>query len=109
MPQTTDYRINQEHLPLGWYLSDSKKAMGLHKELQKELPAEHLLYNKDVNVIAHREGTDDILCQHKDDVAHFTVIHLTWYGKEEIDRDHPYVECDGNFNDFLNYEKSFGI
>ena len=94
-------------LPKGWFVSDTEKAIQLYKELQGELPEGHILYKKEVFVLAHREGTDDILCQHKDDKTHFTVIHLTWSGKEEVDTKHPYVECDGSFNDFLEYENRF--
>ena len=94
-------------LPEGWFVSDAEQAMGLYEELQKELPKGHFLYKKEVYVLAHREGTDDILCQHKDDKTHFTVIHLTWSGKEEKSIEFPYMECDGSFNDFLEYENSF--
>lgn len=90
-------------LPKGWFSSNLTKAMQLYKELQRELPSGHILHKRAVKVIAHREGTDDILCQHEDDRTHFTVIHLTWSGEEEVDTEHPYVECDGNFNDFLDY------
>ena len=91
-------------LPKGWLPPNSEKAVQLYKELQKELPDGHILYNKAVTVVAHREGTDDILCQYKDDETHFTVIHLTWSGKKEVDKGYPYVECDGSFNDFLEYD-----
>ena len=47
-----------------------------------------------VEVVAHREGTDDILCRHLDELSRFTVVHLTWLGREEIDTQHPAVEAD---------------
>jgi len=97
----------EQLLPKGWFVSDAEKAIQFYNELQRELPKGHILYRKEVCVIAHRGATDDILCQHKDDKTHFTVIHLTWSGKEEKGTDYPYVEYDGNFNDFLEYENRF--
>lgn len=96
-----------ERLPEGWFVSDPKWASSLYAELQIELPEGHILYGKDVKVIAHREGTDDILCWHKDDNSHYTVVHLTWSMKKEIDNEFPYIECDGSFDDFLEYEAKF--
>ncbi|NDV96838.1 hypothetical protein D0T84_18270 [Dysgonomonas sp. 521] len=96
-----------ELLPEGWFVSEVQKAASLHNELQRELPDGHLLYHVEVKVIAHREGTDDILCQHKDNENHYTVVHLTWSMKQETNKEFPYIECDGNFDDFLRYEAKF--
>ena len=93
-------------LPQGWFPSNLTKAMQLYKELQRELSNGHILYEKAVKVIAHREDSDDILCQHENNKTRFTVIHLTWSGKEE-DKKYPFVEFDGDFNDFLNYDNRF--
>ena len=41
------------------------------------------------------------------DPERFTVIHLSWIMKREINKYHPTVEYDGNFNNFLEYENSF--
>ena len=95
-------------LPEGWFESDSEEASIRHAELQRELPPGHILYGMSVAVVAHREGTDDILCRHHDDPSHFTVIHLSWLGREEINSMHPTVEADGDFDEFLNYESAFG-
>ena len=91
-------------LPEGWYTSvgDEKEYRTL--ELNRELPKGHLLFGKKVEVVAHREGTDDILCRHHDEAHRFTVIHLSWIGKTEINAQHPWVEVDGTWNDFLDYE-----
>lgn len=97
-----------EWLPLGWFVSSPIDAELLSAELQRELPYGHLLYHIPINVIAHREGTDDILCAHQGDPERFTVIHLTWIGRTEINSSHPTVESDGTFEDFLNYERRFG-
>ena len=35
----------------------------------------------------------------------FTVIHLTWLGKTEINEHHPGVEFDGSFDGFVAWEK----
>jgi hypothetical protein len=94
-------------LPKGWHRSDDNRAIELHAELQRELPPGHLLYGVPVDVVAHREGTDDILCRHRQAAERFTVVHLSWIGKQEIDTRHPHVEDDGDFTSFLQYESAF--
>lgn len=55
-------------LPEGWFYATPEEQKSLWQELKKELPEGHLLFNKSVQVIAHRDGaTDDILCQHLDE------------------------------------------
>jgi hypothetical protein len=96
-------------LPAGWFYSDPEQAVIHHAELCRELPRGHLLYGVPVEVVAHREGTDDILCRHVNDTDRFTVIHLSWLMREEIGPNHPTVEVDGNLDDFYAYERRFGI
>src|SRR5262245_30388087 len=91
----------------GWFESSREKAALLYRELQKELPSGHILFHKPVTVVAHREATDDILCRHVDEPDRFTLVHLTWLGREEINEQHPTVASDGTFEDFLNYEREF--
>ena len=91
-------------LPAGWFASEGEDAARLYKELQLELPPGHILYGKPVEVVAHRNGTDDILCRHKDDPGRFTVIHLSWAMKEEINSQHPWVEDDGDYESFQRFE-----
>ena len=101
--------MEKKALPEGWYYATSEESKALWIELQKELPPGHLLFEKPIKVIAHRdEATDDILCEHIDKTHHYTVIHLTWSMSREVDERHPTVEMDGSFEDFLEYEKSFG-
>ncbi len=96
-------------LPEGWFLSDPEQSALLHAELCRELPPGHLLYGVPVEVVAHRDGTDDILCRHVEDTDRLTVVHLTWLMREEIGPDHPTVEADGSLEDFYAYERRFGI
>jgi len=96
-------------LPEGWFLSDSEQAANFHAELCRELPPGHILYRVPVEVVAHREGTDDILCRHVGNNERLTVIHLTWLMREEIGPNHPTVEVDGNIDDFYAYERRFSI
>ena len=94
-------------LPEGWLPASEAESKALHAELQKELPQGHLLFGKDVEVVAHRDGaTDDILVRHVGEPERYTVIHLTWAGRREIDP-HPSVEVDGSWEDFLDYERGF--
>jgi hypothetical protein len=96
-------------LPDGWFYSNSEESDLRHTELLRELAAGHPLFGTNVNVVAHREGSDDILCQHHADPARLTVVHLTWRGGPEIAPRFPIVECDGTIQDFYNYERRFGI
>jgi hypothetical protein len=74
----------------------------------KKIPFGHLIYSRDVEVVAHRDGaTDDILVRQVDEPERYTVIHLTWAGQREIDASHPSVEVDGSWEDFLDYERGF--
>jgi hypothetical protein len=94
-------------LPEGWFASDPTRSASLLGELEREVPPGHLLHGVRIEVVAHREGTDDILCRQLDEPSRFTVIHLSWLGHEEIDTQHPAVEADGDFDSFLAYEARF--
>lgn len=72
--------------------------------VHRELPPGHRLYGFQVELVAAREGNDDVLFRHIDDPGRFTVIHLTWLGKEEIDAKHPWVEYDGDATGFVAWE-----
>ena len=100
--------INNKILPEGWFLANEAESKVLHAELQKELPQGHLLFGHDVEVVAHRDGaTDDVLLRHIHSSGLYTVVHLTWSGRQEGDPAHPSVEVDGGWEDFLAYERGF--
>ena len=92
-------------LPPGWCYPDPDWAASLNAEFRRELPPGHLLQNRRVEMVATCDGTDDVLFQHLDEPGRFTVIHLTWLGREEIDADHPWVEFDGDFPGFLAWDR----
>lgn len=94
-----------QRLPDGWFISSPKLAEDFQRELSIELSPGHLLDRHEVEVVAHRMATDDILCWHPHDPLRFTVIHLVWNGVKHRDADHPWVEADGSFDDFLEYER----
>jgi hypothetical protein len=80
--------------------------LNLHAELQRELPPGHVLTGRALETFAWREGaTDDVLLRHTDEPERFTVIHLSWLGRTEINSEHPTVEFDGAFAEFLAEEK----
>jgi hypothetical protein len=92
-------------LPVGWFYPDSEIAKSLHDELQRELPPGHLLTGRPIETFAWREhATDDVLFRHIQEPERFTVIHLSWLGRTEINAQHPTVEFDGTFAEFLNQE-----
>lgn len=102
----TDTGSVARSLPDGWFIDDDQLVRA-QAELARELPPGHLLSGRSVRVVAIRDGTDDVLCRHVDDHARFTVIHLSWLGREELDAHHPTVEVDGDFDAFLRYERAF--
>ena len=59
-----------------------------------------------VILFATRRGIDDVLFRHRDDPDRFTVIHLSWLGRTEINAQHPTVEFDGSFQEFVAWEES---
>jgi hypothetical protein len=98
-----------EFLPEGWFSATPEESLSLWDELQNELPVGHILFHKPVKVIAHRSGaTDDILCHHLNESNRYTIVHLTWSMRTEINEKYPTVEVDGSFEDFQNYEKNEG-
>jgi hypothetical protein len=98
----------QENLPEGWFIAEADESARLHNELQRELPTGHVLKGVPVLVVAHRDcATDDVLCQHQNNVLRFTVVHLTWKMSEEISPKFPLVTVDGCFEDFLKYESMY--
>jgi len=56
-------------------------------------------------VIAHRDDRDDVLFRRLDEPDRFTVIHLTWIRKQEINAQHPSVCFDGTFEQFVAREQ----
>ena len=92
-------------LPGGWYWSDQERSEKLEAELRTEMIPEHVVYAKNIKVIADGDGaTDDILCKHVDEEDLYTVVHLTWRMKPEINSSHPSIVVHGTFEDFLNHE-----
>ncbi|WP_265594204.1 hypothetical protein [Haloferula sp. BvORR071] len=97
---------NLPALPEGWFHPDEATAENLRAELQRELPSGHLLYGRTVQTFAWREGaTDNVLFRHVHEPRRFTVIHLSWLGRTEINAQHPTIEFDGTFAGFLAEEE----
>jgi hypothetical protein len=98
-------------LPVGWFYPDAETARSLHGELQRELPTGHLLAGLTVETFAWREhATDDVLFRHVQEPKRFVIIHLSWLGRTEINAEHPTVEFDGTFEEFLvNEEACYGL
>jgi len=102
---------NRPALPEGWFYPDQAVSQRLHAELQRELPPGHLLHGRAVETFAWRDGaTDDVLFRHTDQPDRFTVIHLSWLGRTEINAQHPTVEFDGTFVGFIaEEERLYGL
>ena len=105
MQETTPSNLK---LPEPWTRPDADDAASLHAELQRELPPGHLLYRVPVETFAWTGGGhDDTLFRWLNLPDRFTVIHLSWLGRTEINSKHPTVEFDGSFAEFLEYMRRF--
>jgi hypothetical protein len=98
-------RLDTYSLPEEWQRPDASVAQSLLAELQRELPRGHSLYGLPVEAFAYSRGNDDVLFRHRDVPDRFTIVHLTWIGHMEINAQHPTVEFDGTFAQFLVYHE----
>ena len=83
------------------------RADGLLAELRREAIPGHLLHNCPVRVVAECTWNDDVLFQHLADPGRFTVAHLTYLGRPEIDSHHPTIGFDGTWMEFVEAEQRF--
>ena len=90
-------------LPEGWLRPTADAAEHFHAELQRELSPGHLLHGAAVETFAFLGGTDDVLFRHRGMPGRFTMVHLTYRGRTEINSQFPNVEFDGSFSGFLAY------
>ena len=103
----SDTFANRPTLPTGWYYPTEGQAQGLHAELQRELAPGHLLFGRAVEAFAYRRDRDDVLFRHREEPDRFTVIHLTWIRKREINTEYPSVCFDGPFEKIFTEEEKF--
>jgi hypothetical protein len=96
-------------LPANWFWPTTGEAQNFHYELQKELPRGHILYGVPVVTFATRRGIDDVLFRHQHEPNRFTVVHLSWLGRTEVNAQHPSVEFDGSFSEFLAEEERINV
>ncbi len=93
--------------PEGWHQASDERAKRLADKLTQAVGEQHVLYGKRLCVVAyrHRDGVDELLCQHPEEEDLFTLLHLVWsLTTSETHRAAPIVEVHGSFQDFLNYE-----
>ena len=88
-------------LPEPWHLPEGEEFETLLHEFHLELPPVHLLAVVSVELAGH-DGNDDILLRHVQHKDLFTVVHLSWLGKEELPN-HPWVEFTGTLMEFRNW------
>ena len=60
---------------------DEKNIQSLIKEFKLELPENHILYNKSIDLIARKTHNDDIILELED--GKIAIVHLTWSSKKE--------------------------
>ena len=90
-------------LPEGWSHATDEVRESHGGEYYRELPPMHPLSGIPIELVAYREGTDDILMKHLNEPDRFTVVHLSWLMRQELPN-HPRVEFSGTHAEFLEWE-----
>lgn len=77
-----------------WQISNSEKFL---LELRKEVCEDHVLYNKELRVVARRIDRDEYLFWLTNE-GKFAQVHLTWRGSVEKDPFWPVTELYDSFD-----------
>ena len=72
-------------------------------ELKREVRDEHPLFGLDVEAIAKRDDSDDVLFKIVGS-PRVAVVHLTWRGEQEKDPRWPYAVVFGSLEDWVEKE-----
>jgi hypothetical protein len=99
--------LSDANLPRGWFMLDDTLARALETELANELPPVHYLKGVPVQAIAKDEASDDALFRHVNEPDHWSVVHLTWIGKQER-APFPAVPFTGTLAEFLKAYETTG-
>jgi hypothetical protein len=73
---------------------------GFVRELEKELPPQHVLYGVAVVPVAQRIDCDDVLFATTDPMKPLAVVHLTWRGWTESNPNWPHTRLYGSWLDW---------
>jgi hypothetical protein len=91
--------IPQAELLGDWEILDAERARGFEAELARELSPVHRLNGVPMQAVAVRTSSDDALFRHRREPNLWSVVHLTWSGKQEPSG-WPAVEFTGTFVEF---------
>ena len=72
---------------------------GLENQLQKELSEAHVLFGVEAVAVARRQENDDVLFYLPKHEIPFSVVHLTWDGRQKNPQ-FPHAEFFVSFEDF---------
>lgn len=98
--------ITDAELPDGWGGLTAEQVSGFAAELALELRPLHRLYGVPMQAVAVSDASDDALFRHTDEPDLFSVVHLTWTGKQE--QGHwPVVTFTGTFAQFRDFAAAF--
>jgi len=78
------WRKELKPLPEGWYLTDEEDDC-YNKELYVELAEGHALYGQPLRVVMCDGLHQEVMCQHLDKENCYSMVHLTWSGREEFE------------------------
>lgn len=76
--------------PDGWHSVGARSAgHAWEKELRLEVGPKHILWQRDVRLIARRHNRDDALFELSD--GRVAEVHITWAGHQEPDEKWPWT------------------
>jgi hypothetical protein len=84
-----------------WQFADKR----LNNQLEKEISRGHILYGKDVKIIARRQDNDDVLYAVFDSDFKYAKVHLTWSQSKLSDTNYPMTKTYKDWEDV--YENLF--
>jgi hypothetical protein len=86
----------------GWTEVDQSFANSAQKELAAEVPSTHQLSGIQAKAVARKEDRDDVLFELQDGSKRVAVVHLTYSGKPEQNKDWPMATLYSSYEEWLS-------
>ena len=74
----TKFDPSQIQWRVPWWPIPAEQDAGTVAELQREMPAGHVLFGRTVQAVGRRQDCDDVLFYLGESVPQFAVVHLTY-------------------------------
>lgn len=84
-----------------WHAVEDSQVEQIIAELQRELSADHLLFEQPFRVVARRQDCDDFLFRFGHSPERYAVVHLTWASKRESSSKRPATAVFDSLDQFV--------